>query len=289
MANLVDKTGDEKATVDNLIKKATGGWFAHGKSRFNNPGNPEQISIDAARSVLVEGKRTLPRYVDEHDCFSDLEWVKNNGTSINKKDRSQYKPHVTKIKNVYGASGTFHSFPNSNSDPFYYTSEELRQKWGDDCYSPTSSASGDAGQGDGNTYWAKGFGDNKPNKVNYTKGHAGMGEGESTNKLVSARRNMEKSIREIDRKMNVINNTTNINTTNVSDACVDMMKVILQELHAINNNTAETAKGVSNIEIVSANEPIGNINTKVKKNTNKPNHSNGNTGYDLARKIASYK
>ena len=155
----------------------------------------------------------------------------------------------------------------------------------------TDSMTGDAGmgEGDGNTYWAKGFGDNKPNKVNYTKGHAGMGEGESTNKLVSARRNMEKSIREIDRNMNVVNNTTNINT-NVSDNCIKMMKVILQELHAINNNTAETAKGVNNIEIVSANEPIsGNINTKVKKNTSKPNHSNGNTGYDLARKIASYK
>ena len=154
MANLVDKTGDDKATVDNLIKKATGGWFAKGKTRFNNPGNPEQISIDAARTVLVEGKRTLPRYVDEHDCFSDLTSVSNNGKSFKASDRSQYKPFVTKIKNRYGASGTFHSFPNSKSDPFYYTSEDLRKKWGDDCYSPTG-ASGDAGQGDGKTYFAK--------------------------------------------------------------------------------------------------------------------------------------
>ena len=135
MANLVDKKGDEYATTDNLIKKATGGWFAKGKERFNNPGNPEQISIDAVKSVLVEGKRTLPRYVDEHDCFSDLTSVTNNGASFKASDRSQYKPHVTKIKNRYGASGTFYTFPNSKSDPFYYTSEELRTKWGEDHYS----------------------------------------------------------------------------------------------------------------------------------------------------------
>ena len=139
MANLTDIKGDEYATTENLIKKVTGGWFAKGKSRFENPGNPEQISIDAVRSVLVEGKRTIPRYIDEHDCFSDLTSTTNNGTSFKVSDRSQYKPHVTKIKNRYGSSGTFFTFPNSKSDPFYYTSEANRQKWGDNCYSVGSS------------------------------------------------------------------------------------------------------------------------------------------------------
>ena len=293
MANLVDKTGDEKATVDNLIKKATGGWFASGKSRFNNPGNPEQISIDAARTVLVEGKRTLPRYVDEHDCFSDLEWVKNNGTNIKKTDRSAYIPHQTKLKNVYGASGTFHSFPNSGSDPFYYTSDELRQKWGDDCYSPNeaSTPSGDAGKGDGKTYWAKGFGDNKPAKVSYSKSHVSMSRGASSDDLVNARRNMERSIREIDRNMNVVNNTTNISNPGVNDTCVKILKVMLQELQSINMNTAETANNISNIEIVSANEPVYGTTTPAGKNRNNKNikQSNQNTGYDIARRIASYK
>ena len=293
MANLVDKTGDEKATVDNLIKKATGGWFASGKSRFNNPGNPEQISIDAARTVLVEGKRTLPRYVDEHDCFSDLEWVKNNGTNIKKTDRSAYIPHQTKLKNIYGASGTFHSFPNSGSDPFYYTSDELRQKWGDDCYSPTeaSTPSGDAGKGDGKTYWAKGFGDNKPAKVSYSKSHVSMSRGASSDDLVNARRNMERSIREIDRNMNVVNNTTNISNPGVNDTCVKILKVMLQELQSINMNTAETANNISNIEIVSANEPVYGTTAPAGKNRNNKNikQSNQNTGYDIARRIASYK
>ena len=152
MANLTDIKGDEYATTENLIKKVTGGWFAKGKSRFENPGNPEQISIDAVRSVLVEGKRTIPRYIDEHDCFSDLTSTTNNGTSFKVSDRSQYKPHVTKIKNRYGSSGTFFTFPNSKSDPFYYTSEANRQKWGDNCYSVGSSTDAtvdtNAGTGD---------------------------------------------------------------------------------------------------------------------------------------------
>jgi hypothetical protein len=68
-------------------------------------------------------------------------------------------------------------------------------------------------------------------------------------------------------------------------------KVILQELHAINNNTAETAKGVSNIEIVSANEPVYGTTAPAGKNRNNKNikQSNQNTGYDIARRIASYK
>jgi hypothetical protein len=287
MANLVDKNGDEKATVDNLIKKATGGWFAKGKDRFNNPGNPEQISIDAARSVLVEGKRTLPRYVDEHDCFSDLEWVKNNGSTFKASDRSQYKPHVTKIKNVYGASGTFHSFPNSKSDPFYYTSEKLREKWGDDCYSPTS-----AGSGDGNTYLVSPKGDagKGTGKVSYSKSSSSRTA--TIRPDINARRELEN----INRKVNVA-----FNSINSSDptAYAEVLKIILQELRSINNNTAATAAGISEIEIVSANEPIrgeyqpNNTEryiTQKQRNTNsKLQTINTSTGYNTARQIAGYK
>lgn len=134
MANLTDIGGDAKATTENLIAKVTGGWFANGKNRYNNPGNPAQTAIDAVKSVLVQGKRTLPRYVNEHDCFSDLSSVTNNGRAISKTDRGSYRQFVTKIKNRYGASGTFYTFPNAGSDPFYYTSEENRQKYGENHY-----------------------------------------------------------------------------------------------------------------------------------------------------------
>ena len=115
--------------------------------------------------------------------------------------------------------------------------------------------------------------------------------GEGTDDLVNARRNMERSIREIDRNMNVVNNTTNINNPGVNDACVKILKVMLQELQSININTAETANNISNIEIVSANEPVYGTTAPVGKNRNNKNikHSNQNTGYDIARRIASYK
>ena len=94
---------------------------------------------------------------------------------------------------------------------------------------------------------------------------------------------MERNLREIDRNMNVVNNTTNINNPGVNDACVKILKVMLQELQSINNNTAETANNINNIEIVSPNTPVGNtqINNKHKKDIN---HSNPKTGYDIARK-----
>jgi hypothetical protein len=318
MANLVDKTGDDKATVDNLIKKATGGWFAKGKTRFNNPGNPEQISIDAARTVLVEGKRTLPRYVDEHDCFSDLTSVSNNGKSFKASDRSQYKPFVTKIKNRYGASGTFHSFPNSKSDPFYYTSEDLRKKWGDDCYSPTG-ASGDAGQGDGKTYFAKTWKDRPskpiskprinvnqnikpPHKYDYSAVRNEkymkddyrrvMNEIEGKNKInVSRQRELDEINRRIDRQYNSMNNPD-------QTAYLELLKLIMKELQAINGNTAETATNIKDITIASANEPIKHTggNGLTTADTYKSGTANDNvlrrintsTGYDMARQIAGY-
>ena len=279
MANLTDIKGDDRATVDNLVKKATS-WFAKGKSRFNNPGNPNETAMDAARKVLIEGKRTVPRYVNEHDCFSDLEWVKTNGANVNKKDRSAYKPFETKIKNVYGSQGTFHSFPNSKSDPFYYTSEEDRKKWGDDCYAPTAP-SGDAGkgEGDGKTYMVQ------PSKAKHTGNTTAL-----TGADKAAYTNAKRAIDKLDRQISTAMNNQNA-TPNITGEYVDVLAAIVEQLQAINSNTANTARGISNIEIVSANEPITSSG-KPAVNTRKPidtRQANGNTGYDIARKMASYK
>ena len=148
MANLTDIKGNENATTDKLIKKATGGWFSHGASRFKNPGKVDASAIQAVKTVLVEGKRTVPRYVNEHDCFSDLSSVTNNGKKIsNKKDRSLYVPHKTKVKNVYGSNWTFYEFPSSKSDPFGYKSETDRAKWGEAHYNAADLLSGYGGNG----------------------------------------------------------------------------------------------------------------------------------------------
>ena len=143
LANLTDKGGNNKATPENLVEKATSGWYRKGSSRYN-AGTNDKTAIEAARQVLVEGKRTLPRYVDEHDYLGDIVSVKTNGSSVNKKDVSKYVPHKTVIKNTQGSTYTFYTQPNKNADPFGYTSKELRKKWGDNHYTvdgtaPTSS------------------------------------------------------------------------------------------------------------------------------------------------------
>ena len=151
LANLTDMSGDDKATPENLEKKLKSGWFASVTvDAFNSPGSPPKDAKDAVKQVLVDGKRTLPRYVDEHDCFKDITSAVNNGTSFDPFDRSKYQKNVTKLANKYGSSGTFYSFPSSEpkSDPFYYTSEANRTKYGDGYYDESGNAVGDVSAGE---------------------------------------------------------------------------------------------------------------------------------------------
>ncbi|MBE5936139.1 MAG: Ig domain-containing protein [Lachnospiraceae bacterium] len=110
-----------------------GGWFAHA-AKWMDKQDPKPEILEAVRKVLVEGKRTLPGYVNEHDCFSDISSATNDGAGISKKDRSAYKQHVTYIKNAYGGNYTFYCFPSDSSDPFGYTSKSKREEIGDFCY-----------------------------------------------------------------------------------------------------------------------------------------------------------
>ena len=73
--------------------------------------------VEAVREVLVEGNRTLPQYVDEHDCFSDILSISTGSI----RNRSDYISGVTIIKNKMGSTYTFYCFPASGSDPFGYT------------------------------------------------------------------------------------------------------------------------------------------------------------------------
>ena len=127
------KYGTGSAGLVNYVRSS--GWFANAATHMADFGVVTSAAYSAVKQVLVEGKRTLPKYVDEHDCFSDLSSVTNNGSAISITNRSSYKKNVSKIHNRYGATYTFYSFPASGSDPFGYTSESNRQKYGDDCYS----------------------------------------------------------------------------------------------------------------------------------------------------------
>lgn len=126
MANLYELYGKKKySSLSDYVRN--GGWFYKAAYYMDN-GSCTTAELEAVKDVLVNGNRTVPLYVDEHDCFSDLTSVTNNGKAISKTDRSAYKQHVTKIKNRYGSTYTFYCFPAAYSDPFGYTNNSRAPK-----------------------------------------------------------------------------------------------------------------------------------------------------------------
>ena len=139
IANLFEIKGSSYGSGANGLYNyvRTSGWFASASSHMDAKSASDEI-IAAVKSVLVDGKRTLPGYIDEHDCIScsrggagDITSVTNNGVAISKNDKSSYIAHTSVIKTVYGATYTFYSFPTDTSDPFGYTSEERKNEMGD--------------------------------------------------------------------------------------------------------------------------------------------------------------
>ena len=133
MANRFELYGSKYGSgADGLVNYVkNSGWFAHASANMSDTGIVTSQALNAVKKVLVDGKRTLPGYIDEHDCFSDIGSISTGSV----RNRGDYKQFVTKIHNNYGSNYTFYSFPDSNSDPFGYTSEEKRKQIGDNCYS----------------------------------------------------------------------------------------------------------------------------------------------------------
>ena len=134
MANLYELVGNKKySSLYDYVRNS--GWFAKAAYHMDNgTGDTQPGVLDAVSNVLVHGRRTLPKYVNEHDCTDDIDSCTNNGNSIDKKNPSKYKQHVTKIKNKYGSNYTYFCHPTSTSDPFGYTSVKNRKKYGDAYY-----------------------------------------------------------------------------------------------------------------------------------------------------------
>ena len=93
-----------------------GGWFAKAAYWMDN-GKVSKEVLSGVRDVLINGNRTLPLYVDEHDCLSDIKSISTG----NAKNKSDYIRGKTKVRNRYGSTWTFWTFPDSKSDPFGYT------------------------------------------------------------------------------------------------------------------------------------------------------------------------
>lgn len=125
MANLLEgnKYYHDKYGTDIYSFARNSGWFSRAAYWMDN-GTAGAAYRKVVADVLADGKRVYPPYIDEHDSFADISSAKNNGTEISKKDRSEYRPGVTQIRNRFGSSYTFHVFPTWTSDPFGYTQKK---------------------------------------------------------------------------------------------------------------------------------------------------------------------
>lgn len=143
MANLYEREKDNGfSSVYDYIKRST--WFFKASSymdTFNTPSNGSLDSnpdvLELAKIILVQGKRTLPGYVDEHDHISDIAYVTNDGVSINKEDASQYvqfKSIIHQGESVGEGQWTYYCHPTESSDAFGYKSEERRAQIGEFYY-----------------------------------------------------------------------------------------------------------------------------------------------------------
>lgn len=126
MANRFEMFGQSYGSLYNYVKNCR--WFANAAYFMGLTGSLDGSIYNSVRDVLINGKRTLPNYVDEHDCISDLSSCSNNGSYFSPSNKSAYTRRVTAIRNRYGASYTFYCFPTATSDPFGYTAEAARKR-----------------------------------------------------------------------------------------------------------------------------------------------------------------
>ena len=140
-----------KYEIDNSSKglfeyvNSSSWWASASKGRDIN----NQEVIDAVKDALVNGHRSFPSYINEHDCIScgsagfDITKIVLDGTTYTTSkdllDKTKYVQEKTVIYNRYGSVYTFYSFPTESSDPFGYT-----KKLEDTCTAATSAGSGAA-------------------------------------------------------------------------------------------------------------------------------------------------
>lgn len=135
MANRYEMHGgntDDSDDAYNYIRNS--GWWSHADEYMDSDKKVDKKVISAVKKVLKDGKRTLPGYVDEHDCIPDITTISNDGEVVDKNDRSNYIPNKTKIKNQYQDSNEHYDFvkyPDKNSDPFGSTNKDYRRLVGD--------------------------------------------------------------------------------------------------------------------------------------------------------------
>ncbi len=136
MANLFEyKKVSQKGSAEGLVNylktpPSSGGWFAT-YYKYSESYSGNSTYIEAVRDVLVNGNRTLPPQIVEHDCFTSacgagIGSATNDGVEIDLNDKSQFKRGVTKlIQSGGGLSGSYIFWDwadpeKQTGDPFGY-------------------------------------------------------------------------------------------------------------------------------------------------------------------------
>ena len=123
MANLNEVEYKRKNTAASLMSTLKGGWYAKASLNKANAGQYSPQALKAVDEVLVQGKRTLPRHVTEHDFYGDINNINlNPSTQAGKANRKKLKVGDT-ITNSMGSKYQFYKFAGKNGadgygDPF---------------------------------------------------------------------------------------------------------------------------------------------------------------------------
>lgn len=140
MANLYEfkiwsKAWKDKGLFNCIYRRhSAGGWYAD--KSFN--ASPTDTAKQLVKSILIEGKRTLPPYVDEFDSYSEMISSKGDILLLDGKQASNYAeakamveaavPGVTKVRGAHGGSGVFGAAKLSkdgvNGNIFYCSNPE---------------------------------------------------------------------------------------------------------------------------------------------------------------------
>ena len=135
MANRFELYSSSEKTATALFDYVcNSGWFQKPYTHMQDRYNVDEEVLDAVYLVLMKGMRTMPLYVDEHDCLPDIVNVSINNELVDATELTNYIKDVTVITNEYGSNYVFYDFADTNQDPFGYTNVALKEQYKDNCY-----------------------------------------------------------------------------------------------------------------------------------------------------------
>lgn len=140
MANLFEYKWKTKShTPENLVDYVrTGGWFSTADRYDESYSSYEAKELEAVKDVLVNGRRSLPPEIVEHDDIGDIHHIENDGKTVDKMDIKNWVSGKTVVFQDLNHDG---NADNSEGSWIFY-------EWANPNGTKISSSSGGDGTGD---------------------------------------------------------------------------------------------------------------------------------------------